>query len=207
MPRSFAKPLSRASPRVASEWHPTRNGSLSPDGIAPASNRRVWWLCSHGHEWQATPNSRTTIGSGCSFCSGRRATDEVNLAVCHPQIAAQCHPTRNGRFSPTEVRPRSHAVVWWLCAMGHEYKMSPDERVRGRGCGYCSGRYATDLINLAAIHPDLAKEWHPTLNAGIVPSQVTPSSGRTAWWRCPVGHDYRARVYSRAVGNTCPECR
>jgi hypothetical protein len=40
-------------PEVAKEWHPTKNGDLRADQVAPASNKEVWWQCARGHEWPA----------------------------------------------------------------------------------------------------------------------------------------------------------
>jgi hypothetical protein len=62
-------------PAIAAEWHPDKNGGLSPQGLTPGSGRKVWWLCNIGHEWQATLRSRIR-GSGCPFCE-KRGSDTV----------------------------------------------------------------------------------------------------------------------------------
>ena len=41
-------------PDLAKEWHPTKNGSLSPKDVTPESQMEVWWLCENGHWWQAS---------------------------------------------------------------------------------------------------------------------------------------------------------
>ena len=39
------------------------------------------------------------------------------------------------------------------------------------GCPYCAGRKVLPGFNdLAALRPDLAVQWHPTLNKGLRPS-------------------------------------
>ena len=62
-------------PEVAKEWHPTRNGDLTPDQVRPASNKEVWWQCARGHEWLARIASRREFGR-CGECpkteSGRQ---------------------------------------------------------------------------------------------------------------------------------------
>ncbi|SDM73852.1 Probable Zinc-ribbon domain-containing protein [Psychrobacillus sp. OK028] len=35
------------------EWHKTKNGRLTPRDIAPMSNKKVWWQCVKGHEWES----------------------------------------------------------------------------------------------------------------------------------------------------------
>ena len=42
------------NPALAKEWNYGKNGSLKPEHITASSNKKVWWICSNGHEWQAT---------------------------------------------------------------------------------------------------------------------------------------------------------
>ncbi|MBF0217854.1 MAG: zinc-ribbon domain-containing protein [Candidatus Omnitrophica bacterium] len=39
------------NPSLAKEWHPTKNGKLTPKDVTPGSDRKVWWQCKKGHEW------------------------------------------------------------------------------------------------------------------------------------------------------------
>ncbi|WP_306487357.1 zinc-ribbon domain-containing protein [Agathobaculum sp.] len=32
----------------AEQWHPERNGDLTPDQVSLFSHRKVWWLCERG---------------------------------------------------------------------------------------------------------------------------------------------------------------
>lgn len=62
--------LASQSPKVASQWHPTRNGSSTPDQFVKGSNKKVWWMCPEGHEWDAAIGSRTGhMKSGCPSCA------------------------------------------------------------------------------------------------------------------------------------------
>ena len=61
--------LASQKPRLASEWHPTKNGNLRPVDVTIGSNRKVWWLCPVcGYEWQATVEHRVN-GRNCSECN------------------------------------------------------------------------------------------------------------------------------------------
>lgn len=56
-------------PDLAKEWHPTRNGELTPRSVVAKSNKKVWWKCSVcGKEWQAVIAKRV-IGQGCPVCA------------------------------------------------------------------------------------------------------------------------------------------
>jgi len=76
------------------------------------------------------------------------------------------------------------------------------------GCPVCRGYVASATTSLAAEVPDLARQWHPTLNGQRSASDVTPGSRRTAIWLCcECDHVWSARVSSRALGgNGCPRC-
>lgn len=60
--------LARRFPKIAREWHPTKNGELTPHDVTRASNRHVWWGCTFGHVWRAMVGYRTSKGSGCPEC-------------------------------------------------------------------------------------------------------------------------------------------
>ena len=57
-------------PKIAKEWHPTKNGKLKPDSITYGSRSKVWWLCPKGHEYDSRLGSRTRKEkpSGCPHC-------------------------------------------------------------------------------------------------------------------------------------------
>jgi very-short-patch-repair endonuclease len=57
-------------PKIASEWHPTKNGDLLPSSISVGSGTSRWWRCSdnHNHEWEAPVKNRTSLNSGCPDC-------------------------------------------------------------------------------------------------------------------------------------------
>lgn len=49
------------------QWHPTKNGELTPDNVSQSSRKPIWWLCEKGHEWQTQTVSRLG-GTGCPVC-------------------------------------------------------------------------------------------------------------------------------------------
>ena len=62
--------------------------------------------------------------------------------------------------------------------------------------------------DLASLHPQIAGQWHPSLNAPLTPDQVTAGSRREVWWQCPEGHVWKARIHSRTGKQKCgcPVC-
>lgn len=200
------KDLASRFPAIAAEWHPTRNNGLLPSEIVPGSHRKVWWLCEKGHAWQAQVSSRTGSGSGCPVCSGKRVLPgENDLASQFPAIAAEWHPTQNGALVPQQVSPYSNRKVWWQCALGHTYHAAIAARTtNGSGCPYCAGRKVLPGFNdLATLAPDIAKQWHPTLNGTLTPRMVTIGTQKKVWWQCLEGHVWQAIVFSRTGAKKC----
>src|SRR5947209_6277563 len=107
--------LSCTHPKIAAEWHPTKNGDLTPQAVVAGSNRKVWWCCPKGadHEWQATVAKRATGGQSCPYCGGKRVSATNSLATLFPQIAKQWHPTKNGSLTPDRVVAGSDIRAWW----------------------------------------------------------------------------------------------
>ena len=59
--------LQTLNPILAREWHPVKNGDLTPRDVTPGSNKKVWWQCPRAHSWQATVNNRNNR-HGCPHC-------------------------------------------------------------------------------------------------------------------------------------------
>ena len=49
---------------------------------------------------------------------------------------------RNEDILPSQIVPGSNMKVWWKCGEGHEWQATIVDRNSGKGCPYCSGRYA-----------------------------------------------------------------
>lgn len=135
--------LAGSFPDIAAQWHPTKNGTLKPEGVTACSNRRIWWRCEKGHEWRTLVAHRTAIGTGCPYCAGFRVLTGFNdLATLEPDIAAQWHPELNGELTAQMVMPGSHKKVWWQCAEGHVWNAVVYSRTGPRKCGcpVCAGK-------------------------------------------------------------------
>ena len=122
----------------------------------------------------------------------RRASPGYNLAVLHPEVAKQWHPTKNGDLTPEDVTHGSHKKVWWICDKDHEWETMVRYRTNGSGCHECAGRYASPEFNLAVLYPEVAAQWHPTKNGDLTPEDVAPGSNQKVWWICDKDHEWDA---------------
>lgn len=126
-------------PELAKEWHPTKNGNLTPKMVTKKSTANVWWIDSHGHEWQAKVHSRTR-GSGCPYCCqpAKKLLSGFNdLATRNPELATEWDFHKNST-SPSNVLSGSAKKFWWICPMCKKnYLASPANRIHGTGCPEC----------------------------------------------------------------------
>jgi len=123
-------------PELVAEWHPTKNGNLTPNMITPCSHKKIHWICKDGHEWITTPHNRAKSPlSGCPFDSGQLVCADKSLEGTNPNLALEWHPTKNGDITPLDVPPHSGRKVWWLCTRcGREWQAYISNRARGAGC-------------------------------------------------------------------------
>jgi hypothetical protein len=56
-------------PKIAIEWHPTKNKGLTPKDVTAKTDKKVWWLCPKKHEYFSSISKRTVSRRGCPTCS------------------------------------------------------------------------------------------------------------------------------------------
>jgi len=200
--------LPETHPKIAAQWHPTKNGDLTPNDVTYGSKKKVWWKCNNGkwpdgtladdHEWRTTVNSRTAMNSGCPCCFGSKVVPSNCLTATHPEIAKEFYSTKNGNLTPNNVKAGSNNKVWWKCYKGkwldgtfaddHEWEATIYSRTGlESSCSCCDGKKAVPSNCLTVTHPEIAKEWHPTKNGNLAPNDVTYGSDKKAWWKCYKG--------------------
>lgn len=134
--------LAKLFPELAKEWHSKKNGLLRSNDVTPGSNKSVWWQCTRSktHVWSAKVRWRTRAATGCPFCSNQKVCLTNSLLLQHPKIAAEWHPTRNGKLTPKDVVSGSHKKIWWQCPISkqHVWQATIQKRSgRGQSCPQC----------------------------------------------------------------------
>jgi hypothetical protein len=204
-------------PNLAREWHESKNGDTLPTEISRGtSTSKYWWTCAQGHDFLQTVNARTNLGAGCPYCTNQKVLAGFNdLQSVRPDIAAEWHRELNVGISLVDVIAGSKRRVWWQCSRytNHSWKASISNRTKlsATGCPICANKQVlTGFNDLQTVRPDIAAEWHPTLNEGISPNSIVFGSWTRVWWQCPddSSHAYRTRVVNRTSEkqNGCPTC-
>lgn len=197
--------LASGFPKLIQEWDDAGNAPLSPTQIMSSSHRKVWWHCTEGHHWKASPANRIR-GSGCPVCAGKQVLIGYNdLSSQNPALSAQWAKDLNGTLTPQMVTLGSNRSVWWRCEMGHTWRATVSAR-RNTNCPFCTNRAVLVGFNdFATVHPELLEEWVDEKNS-VKPSEVVFGARRKVWWRCRLGHTWRAEILSRHKGTGCPVC-
>jgi hypothetical protein len=204
--------LAKNYPKIAAEWHPSRNGDLTPSDVTVGSGRPVWWKCPKGpdHEWRTLIKNRVK-GDKCPFCSGKKPSVTNSLASLFPDIALQLHPERNKNMTAHDIVAGSHTRYWWKCDKGsdHEWRAAVKSRTLSKqNCPCCAGQKVSVTNSLQSLYPAVAREFHPEKNGTNTPGQIIAMSGKKYWWRCSVNptHEWRASSHNRVRGSGCPYC-
>jgi hypothetical protein len=204
--------LATISPQIAIQWHPTKNGNLTPYDVTNVSGKVVWWQCNKNeeHEWKTTIAHRVN-GRNCPICGNKKVILSNSLKSTHPQLMLEWDFNRNREIIPESVVAGSDKSVWWKCSKGddHQWKAKIGERTAGNSCPICAGRKVVLSNCLATLNPKIASEWHPTKNKKLTPYDVTLHTRKKVWWKCPKGedHEWSVSIDSRKNGKTgCPIC-
>lgn len=129
--------LAKLNPKLASEWHPTRNVDLTPHNVTCGSNKKVWWICDNGHEYESQISNRT-IGDNCPFCSGHRVWVGYNdIWTTDPNLAKLLlNPEDGFKYS----KGSCEKVNWKCPDCGEIIKSKKIQNIKNQGlpCPVCS---------------------------------------------------------------------
>lgn len=199
--------LATTHPELAAEFVDPAVGQT----VHAGSHKKVEWSCEHDDHpsWTASVVSRVRSGSGCPYCSGRKAIQGVNdLATLYPEYAA----TLVNPGDAIGVTPRSGKKLYWRCSCcEHEWKVSPHIRLKAdvdKGCPKCSG--SKRWVNRDVPARGLVKDEHPEVMKDAVDPEyvgsLTSGSGIKVQWNCECGHTFDMAVRKKIMGQQCPIC-
>ena len=202
--------LQKLYPVIAAQWHPVKNGNLTPSMFTPHSSEKMWWIGDCGHEWEA-PITVRTRGNNCPYCSGQKVLKGFNdLQTVCPEIALQWHPTKNNSKTPDMFTFGSGYRAIWLCpTCDQEWESRINMRTsHNHGCPYCAHIKPIKGTNdLTVARPDLMAEWNYEKNIGITPTELMTNSNKSVWWKCSkCKFEYKALVSNRNKGTGCKCC-
>lgn len=192
--------------KLMKEYNYEKNNDINLDNITNGSNKKIWWKCEKGHEWQASTVNRKN-GTNCPYCSNRKILIGFNdLASTKPEVLKKWNYKKN-EMKPNQIIAGTAKKVWWKCEKGHEWQEEVRRIVQGQGCPICSGhRVLKGYNDLTTTNPELIKEWDYEKNNDKRPEDYSKGSSTKIWWKCEYGHSWEAAIYHRTKDRNCPIC-
>jgi hypothetical protein len=194
-------------PDIAKQWDMSANEGITPDQVAPHSNRKFGWICEMNHRFVSTPDRRVR-GDGCPICSNRKLLKGYNdLASNYPKIADEWDYSKN-EGAPSDYTFRSRYNAHWRCSKcKYEWRAKINDRVDSKyqTCPKCikaiigASRHESELKKRGGItDPLLLKEWDYEKNSKG-PEEYTQHSAAKVYWICSkCGYRFKACINNRA---------
>lgn len=148
----------------------------------------------------------------------RKNNNKKTLDQTHPHLLDEWDYGRN-TIKPNEVTYGSDKKPWWVCKVcGYGWSSRIANRTRlGNGCPKCGEKRRKQILlknkiakngSLLTNFPEIAKDWHPTKNKGIVPDNVLSTTNKKFFWFCSkCEHVWKASVCNRIYNKSgCPAC-
>lgn len=157
--------LASLNPELTKQWHPKKNGELTPHDVTCGSDKKVWWKCELGHEWEATISNRTA-GKSCPMCYGTNKTylGINDMWTTNPELASKLLNKDDGyRYTQS-----SNVKVDWKCTECH--RLIKDKSINyinrvGLSCPSCSDNgksYPEKIIYYILNQLEVEFEWEKT---------------------------------------------
>ncbi len=212
-----------ASNPKAQFWHPTKNLDVKPWDIMKSSNKKYWFLCECGHDFERQCDQITRKKPiWCPYCSNppKRLCEDINCKQCfkksfasHIKSKCWCYE-KNGDAIPRNVFQFSHEKYWFNCNECHHiFEMVLADVSDDGWCQYCANRQLCDdsnclnCFNKSFASTKLSKWWNTKKNIPL-PREVFKWTHTTFSFICPVCYHEFARQLDHTRGGLlqCPYC-
>lgn len=158
--------LQTLNPELAKEWHPTKNGELTPHDVTCGVSRKVWWVGKCSHEWESSVDQRTSKNTSCPYCSSKKILIGFNdIWTTNPDLAKQLLNPEDGY----KYTHSSNKKVDWKCPSCKtivKNKSVTTIKNNGLSCHICSDgiSYPEKIVINVLKQLNIAYEFQKTLN-------------------------------------------
>ena len=200
------KSIAYTHPSIANEWHPYKNGDLTPADVTSGSNKTVWWLLPYddprtgkhwSFEWKARVADRCLRGRGCPQLANIKVEKGFNdLGSLYPKLSQEWDYELNGNLTPYDIIAGSHEKYHWIHSFDDpktgkhwdfRWVATVDSRTHlGRGCPQLSNqKLEVGYNDLATTNPEIAKLWDYEKNDNLTPRDIIRGSKKKYHWIYP----------------------
>lgn len=92
--------LATTHPQIAKEWNYEKNAPLLPTQVFGRSAKKVWWICTRGHEFRAAISNRKP--GNCPICSREQQTSFPEQAIFYYLLKYNKNPENRCRIHGIE---------------------------------------------------------------------------------------------------------
>jgi hypothetical protein len=92
------------------------------------SKSTLFWQCSCGHQWQATPFSIKIRKSWCPVCAGNQPFGMDTMHKLAEKNQGTCLST---------TYENCKTKMLWKCKNGHQFHATPENVKHGKWCPHC----------------------------------------------------------------------
>ena len=122
--------LATTDPDLAEQWHPEKNGRVSPEAVRPASFKVYWWRCEMGHEFSSCARVPNTSNSNLPRLPGTMDhSQDSPLREVFARAFGSPHPRRALRDFSTERSAANKRKGKRICKSPY-YGALPEEGIR-----------------------------------------------------------------------------
>lgn len=177
--------------------------SEDPSMLLSTSTKKQAWKCHMCDEvWMTAPKSRVSSYDpqpGCPTCKrklvGTIRNKKILFSEAYPELSGQAKNSND----LDKLTMSSHKAITWVCDKGHEYEMSVNKRVNGRGCPVCSFRQVDDSYNtISAVRPDISSE---VLDQKEAHSILANSKKKIEWFH--IAEDGTKHIWESSPNDRC----
>lgn len=167
------KSLAKKFPEIAMEWHPTKNGNITPQMVSYGSEKQYWFQCKLGHEYKQTICSKTGKNkTKCPYCSGQKLLQGFNdfEVWCknnnREDLLREWNYEKNDK-KPNEINKGTSKKIYWKCSKcEYEWQASVRKRgIEGRGCPACANNNKGSWCKKEVLCIELNKKFESTTAA------------------------------------------
>ena len=154
------------------------------------SHTKLFWKCSLGHQWAATPAS-IKQGSWCPACAKSGPSAKKNILDMQ-NIAGE----RGGKCLSTNYKG-AHNKLLWQCEKEHQWEAYPKSIRQGSWCPKCAGNKRHNIEDMQKI----AKA-----RGGKCLTNKYKNNMTKLLWECSQGHQWEAMPMKIISGTWCRKC-
>ena len=184
-------------PELVNEWDYEKNYPLKPSDVPPGSNKKVWWKCKNGHEWEAQINQRCNLGTKCAKCLGmsQKSDEDFKIEMKKKNPNIQILST----YENARTRLKCKCMI-----CGNKWEVVANHLQQGQGCPKCATIKNAKAQTMS--HEEFVERMF-AINENIEIIGEYKTSHKRVRVKCKkCSHIWNPKAWDILQGNGCPNC-